>query len=149
MRGPSRVAMVTALAILLLPTVASCGRGQTYCDAVHEHQSDLGSIVSGSDRAGLIAALPIFRDLQERSPDDVAGDWGLVVTRIEGLKDALADAHVDPATYDPKHPPADLGAQDRGRIRRAAAQLAASDTQDALGRVQQEVLDVCHTPLEL
>ena len=34
-------------------------------------------------------------------------------------------------------------------IRTAAAQLAAADTQQALATVQQEVLDVCHTPLEL
>jgi hypothetical protein len=144
---PRRVAIATALALALLP--ASCGRSPSYCDAVHDHQSDLGSIVSRGDRAGLIAALPIFRDLRERSPDDVAEDWDLVVTRIEGLDDALADAHVDPATYDPKHPPADLDDADRAAIRRAAAQLAAADTQDALTRVQQEVLDVCHTPLQL
>jgi hypothetical protein len=34
-------------------------------------------------------------------------------------------------------------------IRRAAARLAASDTQQALTNVQQEVLDVCHTPVEM
>jgi hypothetical protein len=79
----------------------------------------------------------------------VADDWQLLVTRVRALDTALEDANVDPATYDPKHPPADLSVEDRGLIRRAAAQLAASDTQEALGRVQQEVLDVCHTPLEL
>jgi hypothetical protein len=146
---PRRVAVATALAAALLPALVSCGRGPSYCEAVHDHQSDLGSIVSGGDQAGLIAALPIFRDLQGRSPDDVADDWDLVVTRIEGLDDALDHAHVDPATYDPKHPPAGLDEADRTAIRRAAAQLAATDTQDALTRVQQEVLDVCHTPLEL
>jgi hypothetical protein len=141
---------VATLALLLLvPSFAGCGHGSDYCDTVHDHQSDLGSIARGGDRAALIRALPMFEDLRNAAPDDVADDWQLLVTRIRALDTALDDAHVDPATYDPKHPPADLGAQDRGRIRRAAAQLAASDTQDALGRVQQEVLDVCHTPLEL
>jgi hypothetical protein len=146
---PSRVWIAAALTSALVPLVSGCGGGQSYCDAVHDHQSDLGSIASGGDRAGLIAALPIFRDLRDKAPDDVADDWDLVVTRTEGLDDALADAHVDPATYDPQHPPADLRDEDRAAIRRAAAQLAASDTRDALVRVQQEVLDVCHTPLEL
>ena len=136
-------------ALALLPVVAACGHGPSYCDAVHDHQSELGSIVSSNDGTALITALPIFRDLQDKAPDDVADDWGLVVTRIEALDDALTAAHVDPATYDPKHPPAGLSADDRAAIRRAAAQLAASDTQDALDRVQQEVLDVCHTPIEL
>ena len=47
------------------------------------------------------------------------------------------------------HPPAGLSAEDHGLIRRAAAQLAASDTQQALATVQQEVLDVYHVPLEV
>jgi hypothetical protein len=79
----------------------------------------------------------------------VADDWELLVTRIRALDTALHDADVDPATYDARHPPAGLSAEDRGLIRRAAAQLAASDTQQAFATVQQEVLDVCHTPLEL
>jgi hypothetical protein len=137
------------LALLaVMPTVAGCG-GPSYCDAVRDHQSRLGAIVSSDDPSGLITALPIFRDLRDSAPDDVVDDWDLVVTRVEALDTALKDAHVDPATYDPKRPPADLSAADRTTIRRAAAQLAAADTQDALGRVQQEVLDVCHTPLEL
>jgi hypothetical protein len=72
-----------------------------------------------------------------------------VVTRIEALDAALRHAGVDPATYDATHPPAGLSAGDRALIRRAAAHLAASDTQQALAAVQQEVLDVCHTPLDL
>jgi hypothetical protein len=138
-----------AATLLVLPLLAGCGHGQSYCDAVHDHQSDLGSIVSGGDRAALIQALPIFEDLQGKAPDDVVDDWGLLVTRIRALGTALKDADVDPATYDATHPPAGLSAQDRGLIRRAAAQLAASDTQQAFATVQQEVLDVCHTPLEL
>ncbi|HET8664662.1 MAG TPA: hypothetical protein VFM08_10155 [Nocardioides sp.] len=137
------------MAVALLPVVAGCGRGQSYCDVVRDHQSELGTIAGGDDRAGLITALPIFRDLRDHAPDDVADDWDVVMTRLEDLADALTDAHVDPATYDPRHPPAGLDDQDREAIRRAAARLAATDTQEALASVQQEVLDVCHTPLEL
>ena len=144
-----RVALTTATTLALVPLMAGCGHGQSYCNTVRDHQSDLGSIARGGDRAALIQALPIFEDLQGAAPDDVADDWQLLVTRIRALDTALEDAHVDPATYDPKHPPAGLSVEDRGMIRRAAAQLAASDTQEALARVQQEVLDVCHTPLEL
>lgn len=147
--GRVRAGFASAVTVALLPLVAGCGPRQSYCDAVHDHQSDLGSIARGGDRAALIQALPIFEDLQDRAPDDVADDWQLLVTRIRALDTALADAHVDPTTYDPKHPPADLSAEDRGLIHRAAAQLAATDTQEAVARLQQEVLDVCHTPLEL
>lgn len=148
-RRPATVAATVAAALLVLPLLAGCGHGQSYCDAVQDHQSDLGSIVSGGDRAALIQALPIFEDLQGKAPDDVADDWELLVTRIKALDTALKDAGADPSTYDVKHPPAGLSAEDRGLIRRAAAQLAASDTQQAFATVQQEVLDVCHVPLEV
>ena len=71
------------------------------------------------------------------------------MTRIRALETALRNADVDPATYDPSHPPADLSGADVAAIRKAAAQLAAADTRGAISQVQQEVLDVCHTPLEL
>ena len=144
-----RRAGAAVLVLAFLPWLAGCGGGQGYCAAVQDHQGELGTIVSGGDRTALIRALPIFDDLRAKAPDDVTDDWALLVTRIRALDDALHAAGVDPATYDPKQPPAGLSDADRAAIRRAAAQLAASDTQDALTRVQQEVLDVCHTPLEL
>ncbi len=145
MRGPAAVAAGLLLASLL----SGCGGGSDYCGAVRDHQSDLGSIAHGHQRTALLQALPIFEDLQGKAPDDVADDWELLVTRIRALDTALTHAGVDPATYDPTHPPAGLSAEDRSLIRRAAAQLAASDTQQAFTTVQQEVLDVCHTPLDL
>lgn len=144
---------VLALAVVLTlatPGLGACGRGQSYCGAVKAHQASLGSLAGGGDdRTALLRALPIFEDLHDRSPGDVADDWQLLVTRVRGLETALHEAGVDPATYDPAHPPAGTTAADRARIRRAAAELAAPDTQQALTSVQQEVLDVCHTPLYL
>lgn len=136
-------------AALLLTLLTSCGHGQSYCAAVKDHQAELGSIVQAGRRTALLQALPIFEDLQSKAPDDVADDWQLLVTRIHALRTALREAGVDPATYDAKHPPAGLSTADRSAIRRAAAQLAAADTQQAFATVQQEVLDVCHTPLEI
>jgi hypothetical protein len=143
------VALALAVTLVLLPLTAGCSHRAGYCDTVRDHQSDLGSIARAGDRTGLISALPIFEDLQDAAPDDVGDDWQLLVTRIRALDTALEDADVDPATYDPKQPPAGLSPDERGEIRQAAAELAASDTQEALARLQQEVLDVCHTPLEL
>ncbi len=144
-----RLAMASALALVLLPLTAGCGHGQGYCEKVTAHQSELGSIAGDGDRTALLQALPILEDLEGSAPDDVAEDWQLLVTRIRALETTLRNADVDPATYDPSHPPADLSDTDVAAIRRAAAQLAATDTRGAISQVQQEVLDVCHTPLEL
>jgi hypothetical protein len=146
----TRARVGLAAAALVLPLLAGCGGGGgDYCGAVKDHQSELGSLVRSSDRTALITALPVFEDLQSRAPQDVADDWQLLVTRVKALQTALTHAGVDPASYDPAHPPSGLSTEDRGLIRTAAAHLAASDTQQALTNVQQEVLDVCHTPLEL
>jgi hypothetical protein len=146
-----RLGTVTAVTALLAlpPLLSGCGGGQSYCDAVREHQSELGRIVSDGDRTALIQALPAFEDLTDKAPADVSADWRLLVARVKGLETALDDAGVDAASYDPQHPPAGLAVTDRRAIRDAAARLAASDTQQALADVQQEVLDVCHTPLSL
>jgi hypothetical protein len=144
-----RMPAVLAVGIVVVALLSACGHGTSYCGAVEDHQSDLGSIAHAGDRTALIQALPIFEDLQGKAPDDVADDWQLLVTRVRALDTALTKADVDPRTYDPSDPPAGLSAEDRGLIRRAAAELAASDTQQAFATVQQEVLDVCHTPLEL
>ena len=142
----ARLALAT---VLLTPLLAGCGHGPSYCDTVKAHQTELGAIVSDGGRTALIDALPAFADLAARAPADVKDDWTLLVARVTALQSALQKAGVDPASYDPQHPPAGLGAGDRAAIRTAAARLAASDTQQALANVQQEVLDVCHTPLQL
>ena len=138
-----------ATAVLALALLTGCGDGQSYCDAVNAHQSELGTIVSEGGPTALISALPAFEDLAAKAPSDVTADWKLLVARVTALQTALDRAGVDPASYDPQHPPPGLSAEDRGAIRRAAARLAASDTQQALTNVQQEVLDVCHTPVEM
>jgi hypothetical protein len=136
-------------AVLVAPLLAGCSGGQTYCDAVKAHQSELGTIVSDGGQTALVSALPAFEDLAAKAPSDVSADWKLLVARVTALKTALGGADVDPASYDPQHPPPGLSAESRRAIRVAAARLAASDTQQALANVQQEVLDVCHTPVEM
>lgn len=139
-----------AAALLVLPLLVGCGGGGgDYCDTVKARQSQLGSLADTGSATGALQLLPILQELESKAPGDVQDDYQLVVTRIQALEHALDAAGVDPASYDPKHPPAGLSDADRREIRDAAAHLAASDTVQALASIQQEVLDVCHTPLEI
>jgi hypothetical protein len=135
--------------VLLAPLLAACGGHRSYCDTVSDHQAEIGSATRDGDPAGALRLLPAFQDLQQAAPDDVQDDYQLVVTRINALRNALDHAGVDPSSYDAQHPPAGLTSADRDAIRQAAAELAAPDAAQALASVQQEVLDVCHIPLEL
>ncbi len=138
-----------AAVVLVLPLLAGCGGGQDYCGTVQARQSQLGTIANAGSPTGVLQALPILEELEAKAPGDVQDDYQLVVTRIQALQHALDTAGVDPASYDPQHPPPGLSHADRRQIRDAAAHLAASDTAQALSVIQQEVLDVCHTPVEI
>ena len=144
---PARAGL--AVALLLLPLLTACGGHQGYCDRVKDHQSEIASATSNGDQTGVLQLLPAFQDLHDAAPDDVQDEYQLLVTRITALRSALDDAGVDASSYDPQHPPPGLTATQRADIRQAAAQLAAPDVAQALTSVQQEVLDVCHTPLDL
>lgn len=139
-------------AVLLLgPLLASCGADpqEEYCQAVKDHQEELTEITTSGKGTVLLDALPVFRDLAAESPGDIRDEWRQVVSSLEGLDEALAEAGVDPATYDPEKPPAGLAEEDRQRIEAAAGEVASSRTVEALSGVEQHARDVCKTPLSL
>ena len=139
------------LVALLTPALAACGGSDrdSYCDAVHDHQTKLTDIVSSTDPAALLQARDILTDLQDRAPSDITQQWKVLVDAIDGLRDALDAAGVDPGTYDRAHPPAGVTAEQRQAIDEASTRLASPDVAGALEAVDQEVRDVCHTPLTL
>ena len=141
---------VVLLAVgLVLPLLAGCGGDpkEHYCDAVEGHQEELGTIVASDRPDALLEALDIFKDLQDKAPDDISDEWQQVVGRIEALRDALDDAGVDPTSYDRDHPPAGLSDEDKAHIDAAAKQLGSGTTLRALNDLDQQARDVCQTPL--
>ncbi len=139
------------LPALLLPLLVACGGSEqdAYCEAVQDHQQELSDIVGSGDPDALLQALGVFEDLQADAPGDIADEWQQVVGRVEALRDALADAGVDPATYDREQPPADLSDAQRAAIDAAAEQLGSGTTLRALQDLDQHARDVCQTPLTL
>lgn len=134
--------------LLVLGLLSGCG-GNDYCHAVKDHQQDLTAVTTSGSPAALLQALPIFRDLSGRAPDDIAGDWRTFLKALTALDDAVRAAGLDPSTYDEQHLPATLTGPQRSRIRTAAVALAEPAVVSAFDAVQQEAKDVCHTPLSL
>ncbi|HEY0888903.1 MAG TPA: hypothetical protein VGE38_04760 [Nocardioides sp.] len=141
----------TWVVLLLAVVTAGCSTDprEAYCDAVSEHQESLGEILGQGGPAALLRALPIFRDLQEQAPDDIADDWQVLVDALGDLEQAVEEAGADPATYDREAPPAGVTAQEQSRIDAAAAEVGGEGTRAALAAVEQQARDVCHTPLAL
>ena len=134
---------------LVLALLSGCGGSDDYCDAVQDHQADLSDVTAAGGPGALLQALPIFRELEEQSPDDIRDDWQAFLEPLEELDDALGDAGIDPATYDDEALPDDLGDEERTRIEDAAAGILAPAVVRAFDSVQQQAKDVCHTPLSL
>jgi len=138
-------------ALLLLMALAPCltACGQDYCDGVADHQAELTDLTASGSPAALLSALPVFEDLADDAPDDIADEWRTFLDALDGLDAALRDAGIDPASYDDKLLPAGLTDEQRQRIEDAAVALADPAVSAAFDGVQQQAKDVCHTPLTL
>lgn len=121
-----------------------------YCAAVEDHQQELGAAFGdGAAGTGFLRALPALESVAAEAPADIRDEWQLVIDRIAGLRDALEAAGADASSYDPQQPPPDASESELAAIEVAATRLGAPDTRDALAAVDQQVRDVCQTPLSL
>ena len=136
-------------ALLVAGLLSGCGGGDDYCDTVQANQAELTDVTASGKPAALLQALPIFRDLEKRSPDDIRDDWQAFLDPLTELDKALRDAGLDPATYDAQALPDSLDDAQRTRIEDAAAGILAPTVVRAFDSVQQQAKDVCHTPMSL
>ncbi|WP_107774513.1 hypothetical protein [Nocardioides sediminis] len=143
-----RTLLLAAAPALALVLAIGCASDQeTYCEAVEEHRAELSDIAASGEPGAVLGALDAYRDLRDEAPRDIGDEWTQVVTRLEGLQDALDDAGVDPGSYDPRVTPDELAAEDRKAIEAAARALGEARTVEAMAGIEQQALDVCGTPL--
>jgi hypothetical protein len=145
-RGVPATVLVPVLALL---AGACTDQQEEYCEAVQDHQQELGEVLGDGSPDALLKALPIFEELADQAPDDLRDEWKTVIDALEGLRQALADAGVDPATYDRDDPPDGVSQADQDAIDGAASRLASEETVTAFSGVDQQAKDVCGTPLQI
>ena len=144
--------MIRVAAAVLAVTLLATGcadQQEKYCDAVGDHQAELGELLGDGSPDALLKALPVLRDLADEAPDDIRDEWRTVIDAVEGLQQALDDAGVDPEDFDGGKPPKGLSKEERQAIAQAADQVGSRTTEVALAGVQQQALDVCKTQLWL
>jgi hypothetical protein len=140
--------LVLALAVVL--GLSGCATDQErYCEEVAEQQEPLTEAFAADPREAFFLALPSFRALAAEAPRDIRDEWDTLIGAVEDLEEALDEAGVEPAAYDPEDLPAGLGAEDREAIEAAADRLASAEVAAALAGVEQQARDVCQTPLSL
>ena len=143
-----------AAQLLVLPILATgltaCGDPiDDYCQSLKGHQAELTKTLGEGDTGGLVAALPVFEDLERNAPDDIAKDWKTLTTAISGLDRALEDAGVSADDFENGEPPKGVSDAEAKKIADAATKVSSKETQEASVRVQQQARDVCHTSLTL
>jgi hypothetical protein len=144
-----RRALLGSVVLLAMLTAGCRDQQDEYCAAVKDHQAELGEVLGTNTPDALLKALPIFEELADRAPEDIGDEWATVLEALRALRDALADAGVDPASYDRDHPPAGLSQADKDAIDAAARQVGSEATATAFNGVEQQAKDVCGTPLQL
>jgi hypothetical protein len=146
-----RTALAALAALVLGCVTVGCSEDPyaSYCEVVTDNQAELTRILDAGGPDVLLRALPVFRELAESAPDDIADDWQVVVGGLSGLESALEDAGVDPAAYDPEDLPEGVSDEERDRIAAAAQKLTSDESVAAFAAVEQQARDVCKTPLRL
>lgn len=145
--------MRTLVAVLLAGALlAGCSTSPEdvradYCENVSDHQVELSEALADESPDAVLDALPIFQDLADGAPRDIEDEWARFLDALEGLDEALADADVDPASYDADQPPDGVSEDQQAAIARAADQLFAPEVSAAYEGVKQQAKDVCRTPL--
>lgn len=149
---PILVVIVLVIAVAVVFWVRETGDDDPfadYCSEVEAQRSAVGAALGAGERTGLIRALPSFEALADKAPDDISDEWSTVLAKVTALRDALAAADVDPASYDAAKPPQGLDEADRKAIQAAGIGLGSQEMARALAGVQQQARDVCKTPLGL
>ncbi|TQL68332.1 hypothetical protein FB381_2221 [Nocardioides albertanoniae] len=148
------ITLRVAAQILVVPILAvgmsACGdQTEDYCGSLKGHQKELTNTLGEGGTSSLIAALPIFEDLERNAPDDIEKDWKTLTGAISGLSKALEAADVGADDFDGGKPPKGVSDAETKKIADAATKVSSKKTQKASVRVQQQARDVCHTSLTL
>jgi hypothetical protein len=124
--------VVVVLGVIAVGVGAFAGDDGTdaYCSEVQERQQHLSETVASGDKTALLEALPDFKAIAEKAPEDIAPSWETVIGALDELDDAVASG-------------------DQEQIVAAATTLTSDEVTAAMAEVQQQVRDVCHTPLTL
>jgi hypothetical protein len=144
--------LATACAMGLLPFLVSCSSSHDdgYCSALKSDRSTILSLSSSAtdkDTDYLSRTLTVFTRLQKASPSELRDEWDTLVYAWQNLVDVVRRTGIDPSSYNPKHPPASLSAQDRRDLRDVSAALASPRVLDAVRGITDQAEHACKVNL--
>jgi hypothetical protein len=129
---------------VLAAGLAACGDAEDdYCNALASEKKELTELADRGTGDVLTPTAKAFERLQAAAPDEVKDEWDTVVGAYGVLVDTIDELGVDPSTYDPEHPPADVSGADQRRLVTAAAALDSQRVTDAVKGIEDHARTVC------
>jgi hypothetical protein len=133
-----------AVVLLLVAVLAGCGDAEdSYCEALATERETLTELAGEESGDVLTPTLTSFEKLRSEAPDELRDEWDVVLQAYRALADAVDEAGVDPATYDPDEPPPGVTAAQAGRLADAATSLQSSRVLDAGRGIEDHARSVC------
>lgn len=134
--------------VLLLGALGGCGQ-KSYCETFEDNQEAFAAMLADPSAIGLLKQRPMLRTLADRAPDDLRDEWRTLLGALDDFSETLDESGVEPEDFVDGEPPAELSAEQRARIARAADELASLDVVEAANGIEQQAKDVCKLQLGL
>lgn len=136
------------VALVMAATLGGCGR-EDYCDAITRDQAKLSAMINSQSLDALITDLPLLKSLATKAPDDLTDEWQTFLNAIEGLRDALHVAGLQPSDFRDGRMPASVTGEGRRNVIAAANTLSSDEVVSAAGGIETQARDVCKVNLGL
>ncbi|CAM3233966.1 hypothetical protein NODU109028_05385 [Nocardioides dubius] len=140
------VALLAGSALLACSEPTDQEQRAAYCEAVSDAAQELTRIADEGGAGAFVQALPTLEGLAEAAPADLEDEWATYLDALHGLRDAVADAGLEPSALDAPLSE-DVAQADRQAIATAVATVTSAEVRAAATGITQQALDVCDTQI--
>ena len=131
--------------LLALLTAGCSDEGDDYCAVLADEQKTLTELARSTAKGGdvLTPTLASFERLRAEAPEELRDEWETVVVAYQALADAVGEAGIDPADYDPDQPPPGVSEEDADRVAAVADKVASLRVAESMAGIEEHADEVC------
>ena len=146
-----RAAAAVLTGVLVAVGLTSCTSStESYCSLLKDDQKKLQKDSADAGKPGSDAlgdTVTMLSGLQDKAPDDIAGEWDTLVTALKNLEDAVKATGVGYGAFAAGKKPAGVTDGQMRAVQQAAGELSSTRVQQAASSIEQHAQDVCKVDL--
>ena len=140
----------SAAVVLAAGTLGGCGSStEDYCNSFEDAQNEFSSL--GSDFSEFGDVIDRLRDIGGGAPDEVSGDWDVLIDSFDGMEQSLEDAGLsfdDLGTLAAGEPPEGVDVEDMAAVTEAFTSLSSDEVTEASDNIFTHAEEECGITLE-